>query len=71
MHSFQKTEGENQLKSKANEEIRRLFKSKGLQQWEAAELMEIDESVFSRLLRKELEHEQKAWIIEQITRLCD
>ncbi|SOC39070.1 hypothetical protein [Ureibacillus acetophenoni] len=58
-------------KRKANQEIRNMIKSMGYKQWEVAELLKIDESVFSRLLRKELEQEEKRWLILEISKLGD
>ncbi|MBP1950042.1 hypothetical protein [Virgibacillus litoralis] len=59
------------MKLKANQEIRNLIKSMGYKQWEVADLLETEESVFSRLLRKELDHEVKSCLIKEINKLGD
>lgn len=49
-----------------NEEIRKAMKSKGLKQWELAELLGVSEQTMYRKLRTELPKEEKQKILEVI-----
>lgn len=51
---------------KANQEIRNALMTNNIRQWQLAELLQINESVFSRKLRKELPQEEKDRILKVI-----
>lgn len=53
-----------------NVEIRGLCFRYGLKQWQVAEAIGMNESVFSRKLRRELPQEDKQRIMEAIERLA-
>ncbi|WP_147535655.1 XRE family transcriptional regulator [Bacillus marasmi] len=57
------------MKHTANQEIRHLIKSKGYSQWEAGEFLGFGESVFSRMLRKELNSAQKEDLMSKLQKL--
>lgn len=54
-----------------NEEIRAALKSTGVRQWMVAEALAINESAFSRKLRRELSPEAKAAVLKTIERLAE
>ena len=54
---------------KANEEIRRAIKEKGIKQWEVADLLGIGETSLVRKLRKELPEKEKERILTVIENL--
>ena len=53
-----------------NKEIRNAAGGYGLKLWQVAEAIGMNESAFSRKLRKELPQEEKAKILEAIHRLA-
>ena len=53
---------------KANMDIRQAARQQGLRLWQVAEAMGIDDSAFSRKLRRELPPEVKTEIFEAIER---
>lgn len=53
-----------------NTEIRSSAKSKGVKMWEIAEELHIQDSAFSRKLRKELHQDEKEKILAIIDRLA-
>ena len=55
----------------ANEEIRAMLKAAGIRQWMVAETMGVNESVFSRKLRRELPPEAKTAVTKAIERLAE
>lgn len=58
--------GGEDMRRKVNQEIRKLIMLSGYAQWEVAGLLNMGESTFSRLLRKELTAEQQKELIEKI-----
>lgn len=52
-----------------NEDIRAALKATGVRQWMVAEIMGIDESVFSRKLRRALPPEARDAVLKAIYRL--
>ena len=53
-----------------NKEIRNAAGGYGLKLWQVAEAIGMNESAFSRKLRRELPHEEKQRILEAIDRLA-
>lgn len=53
-----------------NKEIRNAAGGYGLKLWQVAEEIGMNESAFSRKLRRELPHEEKQRILEAIDRLA-
>ena len=56
--------------NKANMEIRNAAKQRGVFLWEIAEELNMQESRFSKILRKELSPEEKQKILAAIKRLA-
>ena len=55
----------------ANIEIRQLISTKGIKKYEISEQLGIQDSAFSRKLRKELPQEEKEKILDIIKRLSN
>lgn len=58
------------MENRANKEIRCAAGGFGLRMWQVAEAIGMNESAFSRKLRKELPPEEKERILEAIERLA-
>ncbi|KNZ41446.1 hypothetical protein [Acetobacterium bakii] len=52
-----------------NIDLRTQMKKEGVRQWQVAEVLNFNESVFSRKMRKELPDEEKQQILEAIEKL--
>lgn len=61
-----KIQKERGIETMENMEIRIEMTRHGLKQWQVANLLGVSESVFSRMLRKELSEEEKERILKAI-----
>lgn len=53
----------------ANKEVKEALKKSKVRQWQVAEVLEMNEFVFSRKMRHELPEEEKNLILETIKKL--